>query len=63
MTDQISERPAVVPYAPKEKSTVSEAEIVDRAGNAILGWLVGRLTRLRLTSKRHGKSLGNLQTN
>jgi chromosome segregation ATPase len=41
MTDQISERPAVVPYGPKEKSTVSKAEIVDRAGNAILG-LVSR---------------------
>ena len=41
MTDQISERPAVVPYAPKEKSAISEAEIVDRAGNAILG-LVSR---------------------
>jgi chromosome segregation ATPase len=41
MTDQVSETPALVPYAPKQKSTVSEAEIVDRAGNAILG-LVSR---------------------
>jgi chromosome segregation ATPase len=41
MTDQITDTQAVVSYAPKEKSTVSQAEIVDRAGNAILG-LVSR---------------------
>jgi chromosome segregation ATPase len=41
MTDQVTDTPAVVPYAPKEKSAGSEAEIVDRAGNAILG-LVSR---------------------
>jgi DNA repair exonuclease SbcCD ATPase subunit len=39
MTDQAKGTPAVVPYAPKGNST--EAEIVDRAGNAILG-LVSR---------------------
>jgi DNA repair exonuclease SbcCD ATPase subunit len=41
MTDQVTDTPAVIPYAPKEKSAGSEAEIVDRAGNAILG-LVSR---------------------
>jgi DNA repair ATPase RecN len=41
MTDQVTGTPAVIAYAPKEKSTDSEAEIVDRAGNAILG-LVSR---------------------
>jgi chromosome segregation ATPase len=34
-------RRAIIPHTPKEISTGSEAEIVDRAGNAILG-LVGR---------------------
>jgi DNA repair exonuclease SbcCD ATPase subunit len=41
MTDQTTGTPAIVPYAPKEKGTDSEAEIVDRAGKAILG-LVSR---------------------
>jgi DNA repair exonuclease SbcCD ATPase subunit len=41
MTDQVTDTPAAVPYAPKEKRAGSEAEILDRAGNAILG-LVGR---------------------
>ena len=41
MTDQVTGTPTVIPYATKEKSTDSEAEIVDRAGNAILG-LVSR---------------------
>ena len=41
MTDQVTDTPAVVPYAPKGKSAGSEDEIVDRAGNAILG-LVSR---------------------
>ena len=41
MTDQVTDAPAVIPYAPKEKRAGSEAEIVDRAGNAILG-LVSR---------------------
>ena len=41
MTDQVTGTPAVIPYASKEKSTDSETEIVDRAGNAILG-LVSR---------------------
>jgi len=34
---EVSDTRDVIPYAPKEKSTGSEAEIVDRAGNAILG--------------------------
>ena len=38
---EVTDTQAVIPYAPKEKSTGSEAEIVDRAGNAILG-LVSR---------------------
>jgi hypothetical protein len=37
MTDQVTDTPAVVPYAPIDKSAGSEAQIVDRAGNAILG--------------------------
>jgi chromosome segregation ATPase len=41
MTNQVTDTPAVVPYAPKERSTGSEADIVDRAGQAILG-LVSR---------------------
>jgi DNA repair exonuclease SbcCD ATPase subunit len=41
MTDQAKDLPTVVPYAPNEKRVGSEAEIVDRAGNAILG-LVSR---------------------
>jgi len=41
MTDQVTDTPAVIPYAPKENGTGSHAEIVDRAGNAILG-LVSR---------------------
>jgi chromosome segregation ATPase len=41
MTDETTGTPAIVPHAPKEKSTDSEAEIVDRAGKAILG-LVSR---------------------
>ena len=30
---------AVIPYAPKEKTTGSEADTVDRAGNAILEFI------------------------
>jgi chromosome segregation ATPase len=41
MTDRVTDTPAVVAYAPKENRPGSEAEIVDRAGNAILG-LVSR---------------------
>ena len=41
MTDQVTDTPAVIRYAPKENGTGPEAEIVDRAGNAIVG-LVGR---------------------
>ena len=36
MTDQATDAPALIPYAPKENSTASEPD-VDRAGNAILG--------------------------
>jgi len=38
---EVTDTRGVIPYAPKEKSTGSETEIVDRAGNAILG-LVSR---------------------
>jgi DNA repair exonuclease SbcCD ATPase subunit len=41
MTGQVTDTPTVIPYAPKEKSAGSDAQIVDRAGNAILG-LVSR---------------------
>jgi chromosome segregation ATPase len=41
MTDQVTDKPVVIPYAPKDQSAGPEAEIVDRAGNAILG-LLGR---------------------
>jgi chromosome segregation ATPase len=37
MTDQVTDTPALIPDAPKEKSTGSEADVVDQAGNAILG--------------------------
>jgi chromosome segregation ATPase len=36
MTDQATDAAALLPYAPKENSTISEPD-VDRAGNAILG--------------------------
>jgi len=36
MTDQVTDTPAIIPYAPKENGTGSEAD-VDQAGNAILG--------------------------
>jgi DNA repair ATPase RecN len=36
MTDQLTDAPAIIPYAPKENTTGSEAD-VDQAGNAILG--------------------------
>ena len=39
MTDQVTDKPVVIAHAPKDKSTGPEAEIVDRAGNAILGLL------------------------
>jgi len=34
---EVTDTGAVIPYAPKEKSTGSEADVVDQAGNAILG--------------------------
>jgi chromosome segregation ATPase len=37
MTDQVTDTPTLIPCAPKEKSTGSEADVVDQAGNAILG--------------------------
>jgi len=37
MTDQLTDTPVAIPYAPIEKSTGSEADVVDQAGNAILG--------------------------
>ena len=37
MTDQVTNTPALIPYAPKEKSTGLEADVVDQAANAILG--------------------------
>jgi DNA repair exonuclease SbcCD ATPase subunit len=41
MSEKVLYTPAVISYAPKENGAGAEAEIVDRAGNAILG-LVGR---------------------
>jgi DNA repair exonuclease SbcCD ATPase subunit len=41
MIDEVTDTPAVVRHAPRENRPGSEAEIVDRAGNAILG-LVSR---------------------
>jgi hypothetical protein len=62
MTDQVTGTPAVIPYASKEKSTDSETEIVDRAGNAILG-LVSRAADAAAADlqEAHGKSPRNLQ--
>jgi hypothetical protein len=37
MADQVTDTPALIPRTPKEKSTGSEADVVDQAGNAILG--------------------------
>jgi hypothetical protein len=37
MTDQVTDTPALIPYASKEESTGSEADLVDEAANAILG--------------------------
>ena len=37
MTDQLTDTPVAIPYAPIEKSTGSGADVVDQAGNAILG--------------------------
>jgi hypothetical protein len=37
MTDQVTDTLTLIPDAPKEKSTGSEADVVDQAGNAILG--------------------------
>jgi septal ring factor EnvC (AmiA/AmiB activator) len=45
---------AVIPYAPKEKSTGSETDIVDRAGNAILDFVqhAGDTTETELQEAR-----------
>ena len=37
MSSQNADRSAVIPYTPKVKNTDSEADQLDRAGNAILG--------------------------
>jgi hypothetical protein len=37
MTDQVTDTLALIPYASKEESTGSEADLVDQAANAILG--------------------------
>jgi DNA repair exonuclease SbcCD ATPase subunit len=37
MTDQVTDTPTLIPCAPKEKSTGSEADVMDQAANAILG--------------------------
>jgi chromosome segregation ATPase len=37
MTDQAADTPTPIPCAPKEESTGSEADVMDQAGNAILG--------------------------
>jgi chromosome segregation ATPase len=34
---EVTDRSAVIPYAPKENGTGSEADVVDQAANAILG--------------------------
>jgi len=41
MTGQTADDPAVIPYAPKARNAVTEADQLDRAGHAILG-LVSR---------------------
>jgi len=45
---------AVIPYAPKEKSTGSETDIVDRTGNAILEFVkhAGETTETDLQEAR-----------
>jgi hypothetical protein len=59
MTDQLTDASAIIPYAPKENTTGSEAD-VDQAGNAILG-LVDRAadTAVADLERREG-SLRNL---
>ena len=52
MTDQTTDAPALPSNAPKENGTASEPD-VDRAGNALPDWSIGRLTRLWQTSKTH----------
>jgi hypothetical protein len=37
MTDQVTDTPTLLPCAPKEQSTGSEADVMDQAANAILG--------------------------
>jgi len=36
MTDQVADTLTLIPCAPKEKSTGSEADVMDQAANAIL---------------------------
>ena len=52
MTDQATDAPALLPYAPKENSTASEPD-VDRAGNAILGLVDRAADTVWQTSKTH----------
>jgi len=62
MTDQETDTlGAVIPYAPEPGNASSEADLVDRAGNAILGLVTGQLARLPQTSKKHETSLRDLR--
>jgi chromosome segregation ATPase len=55
MTDQATDAPALLPYAPKENSTASEPD-VDRAGNAILG-LVDRAADTAVADLQEAREL------
>jgi len=55
MTDQATDAPALIPYAPKENSTASEPD-VDRAGNAILG-LVDRAADTAVADLQEAREL------
>jgi hypothetical protein len=56
MTDQVTDTPALIPDAPKEKSTGSEADVVDQAGNAILG-LVDRAADTAAAERPRGSKV------
>jgi hypothetical protein len=47
----------VIPYAPKEKSTGSEADIVDRTGSAILEFVKHAGETTETASKRQERPL------
>ena len=53
---EVTDTAAVIPYTPKEKSTGSEADVVDQAGNAILG-LVDRAADTAVADLREAREV------